>query len=63
MKRRTIKSRVSDYLYDHHGVKETLNWTYALFLCTVSAIVFTIGYKFFPAGLRGSRKLLSWLWN
>lgn len=47
MKRRTVKSRVSDYLYDHHAVKETLNWTYALFLCTISAIVFTIGYKFF----------------
>lgn len=46
-KRHGPLSKINDFLYDHSRLKSTVSWTYALFICTVSALIFTIGYKFF----------------
>lgn len=46
-KRRGPLSKINDFLYDHSRLKSTVSWTYALFICTISALIFTIGYKFF----------------
>lgn len=46
-KRHGPLSRINDFLYDHSRLKSTVSWAYALFICTVSALIFTIGYKFF----------------
>ena len=47
MFKRSVRSRITDFLYDHSKLKGTLNWGYAVLLCTLSALIFTIGYKFF----------------
>lgn len=47
MFKRSLRSRITDFLYDHSKLKGTLNWGYAVLLCTLSALIFTIGYKFF----------------
>lgn len=46
-KRHGPLSKINDFLYDHSRLKSTVSWAYALFICTVSALIFTIGYKFF----------------
>lgn len=46
-KRHGPLSKINDFLYDHSRLKSTISWAYALFICTVSALIFTIGYKFF----------------
>lgn len=47
IKRKTLKSKINDYLYDHKAAKFTIEWGWALVVSTVSALLFAIGYKCF----------------
>lgn len=42
-----IKSRVKNWLYDHTGVKITLEWAWILLISTISAFVFAFGFNCF----------------
>lgn len=47
VKKKTVRSKINDYLYDHKVLKEGLNWTWAIIVSTLSALSFAIGYKCF----------------
>lgn len=47
VKRKKLKSKINDYLYDHPFLRTGLDWTWALIVSTISALFFAIGYKCF----------------
>lgn len=48
-KKKTLRSRYDDFMYDHEGLKKTVSWTWALLVTAVSSFIFAFGYKVFLA--------------
>ncbi|HAS56301.1 MAG TPA: hypothetical protein DCR94_03475 [Firmicutes bacterium] len=49
IKKRNLRSKINDYLYDHIALRTGLDWAWAIIVSTVSALFFAIGYKCFLA--------------
>ena len=59
MKKKTLKSKISDVLYDHSRLKATVHNGGALVVVIVSAFLFAFGFKCFLAPANGAQRLVS----